>query len=857
MSIPTLGLDFMPGAGPFDVPGYYYLNLTGASGSRVSTPDHASLDITTTDLSGAIELAAPVGLSSTSPGYEVWSKYVSSGNQRSWHLRLKTDGTLLLFWSADGTNVLQANSTAPIPRPQVGSVTVGWWLDVDNGAAGRTITFYAREGDLAGLLANLGTSVLGTAVVQAGTTSIFNSTAPVDIGDLSGTGDPAFVGKVRRAQLRNGNLSTGTIVANPDFAAQAPGTTSFADSAGRTWTVNSPAEIVGFDWVDITSRLLGASWSWGRTDPLSTFSPGEAEVVLGNEDRQLDPTYSSGTWFGELNPRVPFRLRMSNDGGSTWKDQFYGFVEGGFEQTYFQPSWATCTVKLVDILEVIGSTRLPRTAYQAEVLTDNPEAFWQLDETSGSQMADSSVHRRHGIYDNSILGQDPLVAGDGHSLSAPNDSDSRGYWSGDGLPTASPCTLEAWVKLPRDLLAVKSIIVAQRDSALGQALWLKVDSSVGSPNGELLIHFHGLGTGYKARGHARVDDDQPHHVVCTIAGNTPGDVILYVDSVVQTKTTVTAGNPGAWTSLRLWSVGNTIDNGVGDYGLGGLIDEAAVYSYVLTADQVAAHYLGGSTAFSGEATGARVDRVLDIIGMPTELREIATGDTTCGPAEYDSATVGDYLRGVAESEQGYLYVDHANGGKLTFKGRYNRLTATRSTTSQATFTDTQPTPGGQYAFRNIHPSPNGIASIVNDVQVRWPGGVENVGDDASQAAYGARSRTLTTEAPTPVAAASAGNWMIARFGQPQSRIRSFELYPAGDSSSWNTVLDLRVSDRVTINWKPQNVGTQISQPLIIEGVNGKLSGGLEWEMSYQLSDADDTQVWIWGTSTWDETTTWG
>lgn len=847
MSIPTLGLDFMPGAGPFDIPGDYYLLSTGAVGSNATTPDTAALDITG-DIDVRVDMTLDRWTAPSGSGYEVLGKFAPASNQ-SWLLWLDSNRKIVLYTSADGTAIITSRSTAPIPIAS-GRLAIRATCDVNNGAGGNTVTFYTAP-TIAGSWTQL-----GSPVVNAGTTSIFNSTATLGVGNVPTSGFQSPPGRFHAARVY-ADLIGSDVRANPDFTAQAPGTTSFSDGAGRTWTVNSPAEIVGFDWVAITTRLLSASWSWGRTDPLSAFTPGEAEVVLSNEDRQLDPTYSSGTWFGELNPRVPFRLRMSNDGGSTWKDQFYGFVEGGFEQTYHPPNWATCTVKLVDILEVIGSTRLPRTAYQAEVLTDIPDAFWQVDETSGTQMADSTLYLRHGSYDNGLLGQQPLITGDGHSMSAPNGSDSRGRWSGDGLPQAAPCTLEAWVKLPRDLLTVKSIVVAQRDSALGNALWFKVDSSVGSPNGELLIHFHGLGTGYKARGHTRVDDDQPHHVVCTIAGNTPGDVILYVDSVVQTKTTVTAGNPGAWTSLRLWTVGNTIDNGVGDYGLGGLIDEVAVYSYVLTADQVAAHYLGGSTAFSGEATGTRVDRVLDIIGMPTELREIATGDTTCGPAEYDGATVGDYLRGVAESEQGYLYVDHANGGKLTFKGRYNRLTATRSTTSQATFTDTQPTPGGQYAFRNIHPSPNGIASIVNDVQVRWPGGVENVGDDASQAAYGARSRTLTTEAPTPVAAASAGNWMIARFGQPQSRIRSFELYPAGDSSSWNTVLDLRVSDRVTINWKPQNVGTQISQPLIIEGVNGKLSGGLEWEMSYQLSDADDTQVWIWGTSTWDETTTWG
>lgn len=848
MSLPYRRVQFMPGAGPFDQPGDYRLELTGAAGSRASTPDDNALDVT--DLSGAIELRAPVGLPTVGLGYELISKYVNAGNQRSWHIRLHPAGSVTLFWSADGTNVLQANSGAPLPRPLVGSLTVGWHLDVNNGAGGRTITFYARQGDLAGLLANLGTSVLGTPIVQAGTTSVFNSTAPLDIGDLSGTADPAYVGVVRRAQVRNGDLSTGTIVANPDFTLQTPGTTNFSDSATRSWTVNPPAAIVGYDWVTIPGQKvrLPLSWDDGRSNELDQFRSATATVHIKNNDRHFDPEHTTGPYFGKLNPRTPFRIQLSTD-GTAWVDQYYGFVKDGWRQSYAKPSVSTCTVELGDLLGVLESEPLPRTAYELTVVGDAARAYWTLDETGGTQMADSSGYGRHGIYDNGLLGEDPLITGDGRALACPNPGESRGRWSGEGLPEGPPCTLEAWIRTPRDLLRVKSIIVAQRDTSLGSALWMKVDSSAGAPNGQLTIHFHGLG-GYKAYGHVRCDDDRPHHVVCTIADNTTAGVLLYVDGVLQTKTTATAGSVLNWTDLLAWTVGNTIDNGVGDYGLDGIIDEAAVYDSVLTASQIQDHYTAGSTGFSGEFSGARINRVLDFIGVPASLRDVAAGDSTVGPAEYGGDSAGSYLQKVVESEQGVLYVDHRNGGKLKFRGRYARLTETRSKTSQTTFTP-------KHFREDVVPEPNGVETVVNVAEVTWRGGKEVVSDDTSRRRFGAQARSLNTEAPTAAAAQNAGNWLIARYKDPQVRLRHLPLNLAGKPNLWSKILDLRISDRITVQRHPQQVGASVSNELIVEGVRHSLNEDRSWTVDYRLSNADDAQVWIWGTSAWGVDAAWG
>lgn len=1057
MTATDLVVEFMPGAGPLDVAGDYYLSLTGtalgtAGGSKATTPDVAALDIVG-DIDVRVDFTAAQWTAPPGTLLKLIGKGNLSASDRSWILYTDVNRKLVFRWTTNGTTSIDSVSTVAVPI-SAGRLAVRVTLDVDDGAGNRVTTFYTAP------TIDGSWTQLGAVVTTAGTTSIWNSATALEIGDVIGTSFPSVKGRCHAAEIRNG-VGGSDIRANPNFAIQPPGTISFADAAGRTWTVNSPATIVGFDWEEISEQLLYATWTIGRADELEPFPAGTAQILLKNDERLLDPEYTAGTWYGQLEPRTPFRiqsiasaldlpgtagatastpdhadyavtdidvrlqlamddwtpggfgvflvgqwpnvggnngwaftmdatghpavtwttdgtttvtrtstvatgftdgsdhwLRLTHDvnngaaghtvtfytstdgitwttldtvttggttsifnstaaltindvlpfagqvrylelrssiGGSvvtrpeftsqnagtrsfkdrsdrTWTvngaavivldtvfrtDEFYGFVgDEGFQQISQPPSLGNCQVQLADLLDILGEDALPQTAYDAEVLANSPEAFWKLDETTGTQMADSSGNGRHGVFDNSILGQEPLVKGAGHSAEFPHVGDHRGRWSGEGLPVGAPTSIEAWVRTTRDAAATKSLVVVQRDASLGARLWLGIQTSAaGSPDGEIVIDFAGLGTNYKARGSTRIDDDEIHHVVLTFAGNTAAEVLLYVDGALETKTLISGTNPGSWTSLLLWTVGNYTNTGAGDFGFDGFVDEVAVYSYVLTAEQVADLYEAGTTAFA-ETSGERIDRVLDILGVPAALRDIATGDTTVGPAAYEGANAGTYMQAVAESEQGYLYVDHRNGGKLTFKGRYHRHTDTRSLTSQATFSDST-TETLHYERDGLVVDPRNARSIVNIVDVEWRGGSVQARSQSSIDSYGPRTRSLTTEAATPTAGLSAGDWIINRNSQPRERVRAFRLHPGADARLRAPARALRINDRITFGRHPQQVGSATTKELIVEGLTHTFERGVDWSTSVRTSAADTGDVWIWGTSTWGETTIWG
>ena len=249
------------------------LAVPGTAGNYASTPDNAALDIV-----GDIDLRAEVTLGDWTPvaNPRFVAKYTLAGNQRSYAFGIQSSGQLVLLWSNNGIAQLTAFSSVSVPTApahQFLRVT----LDVDNGAAGNTAVFFTGT-SLAGPWTQL-----GTPVIQAGVTAIFSSTAIMEAGTL-GAGTLDLSNELINAlEVRNG--IGGAVVANPNFGAQAPGTTSFVDGAGRTWTVNGTAQIIA------GNTSSGASISPAGLDALPEVVDGWKEVSL----RFSAPTVVGGT----------------------------------------------------------------------------------------------------------------------------------------------------------------------------------------------------------------------------------------------------------------------------------------------------------------------------------------------------------------------------------------------------------------------------------------------------------------------------------------------------------------------------------------------------------------------------------
>lgn len=207
-----------------------YLDLDGVSGT-CTTPDHASLDIT-----GDIDIrwdGAPSSWGIGGHSTILVSKLADSTNNRSYVFVARLGGYLGLYWSTTGSDINLVASTRPVPFLSSHRGAVRVTFDVNNGSGGKTATFYTSD-TIDGTWTQL-----GDAVTSTGTTSIYAGTAAVELGRCTDSTFFPSRQKVYAAQIRDG--IGGTVVANPDFRAQATGGTSLTDSAGRAWTATSAA----------------------------------------------------------------------------------------------------------------------------------------------------------------------------------------------------------------------------------------------------------------------------------------------------------------------------------------------------------------------------------------------------------------------------------------------------------------------------------------------------------------------------------------------------------------------------------------------------------------------------------------
>jgi hypothetical protein len=165
-------------------------------------------------ITGDIDIRVDVSLDSwTATGEQVLvSKYGSSGNRTfRFHVSSFAGNKPQIEWSPDGTTLLSAvPSTFTIPADG----TRKWLrvtLDVDNGASGRTIRFYDSTDGVTW-------TQIGTDVVQAGVTSLYNSTIEWQVAARGGYlgGGLLSNGKFYHVEARNGIDGPTVIPAKPE-----------------------------------------------------------------------------------------------------------------------------------------------------------------------------------------------------------------------------------------------------------------------------------------------------------------------------------------------------------------------------------------------------------------------------------------------------------------------------------------------------------------------------------------------------------------------------------------------------------------------------------------------------------------
>lgn len=762
------------------------------TGDYISTPDAAAWNV-----SGVIRVVVRMSAPDWTPAAsgQIIGHWRAANGSRGWAMFLNSDGDLLWFVSADGTaNTLIQASDAPV---LVDGTT--YWIGVEYDTDTGALTFYKADDAL-----NLPTIWSGWTEVSTHSVTAavpFDSVERLTVGAQGNGVSSPLAMTLYAASV----YDDGTQIASPDFTTAGDptaelGAATYTDAQDNVWTLQGDAEIAGLP----------------RRYPM---------------------------WHGFI----------TDFGDATPDDAL-------FEQT----------ITAKDGFLILDQIGLTKTWFELEVEKDGPSHWWYLDEpgdaTNPLDLApvDSETPTVVGFYSNGLpeLGVQAIVAYDGGRTCTSWDG-TTGSWI--NLPAYAPdsntpgFTIEGWFQLDAaDLPATSSVyplcwfgVFDALDPTDYTRVQVDMYGSTAVTPGEIGVSYNAAGLINTAFSGVNLADGETHHFVATL-NVTTAEVGIYIDG--ELLDTDSSAHSVGW-------IGAVSANGNyrrGAIGTGyftsarltfpGIQSHVVVYEgNILSADRVADHYAAGSTAFSGDKTGERVERMLDYYGWPALLRDIDTGTAILGAHDLPSGSLLSYLQSLSGTEIGAMFMNPEN--RLAFRGRYANYTETRSTTSQATFGDGHSSSLLKYVQDGFSLRRD-EAQIHNPVTASRQGGVSFTAEDTAlsdpETGYGRRD----WQAPTSLerddgAMSSRAHWLLERGKDPEPRLANMTIRPRRAVELWPATLGLANQDRVTVERTPLGIAPQESVDQWIESIKHKASPKV-FETSVVGAPADDTEYLVVG-----------
>ena len=261
--------------------GVQHVHLPGIAGNYPSAPNSAALSIT-----GDIDIQARVAPPDWTPATEmaIVSKFTTAADQRSYMavIRSGSTGLLRLYWSENGIALLTGTSSVAPTVSNGDYLWIRFTLDVNGGAGGAgRVTFYTGGSGTSPTWVQLG----DTADAGSAPTSIFDGSAPVEIGTYDGGSAGLLQAEVTNARIYS-DITETTLEFDADFTDRTAVTEPFATFTegspnAATVTFNRTAAGRKLTVVDRALFLLGTDDFFDIADDAGLdFAAGESFTIL-------------------------------------------------------------------------------------------------------------------------------------------------------------------------------------------------------------------------------------------------------------------------------------------------------------------------------------------------------------------------------------------------------------------------------------------------------------------------------------------------------------------------------------------------------------------------------------------------
>ena len=167
------------------------------------------------------------------------------------------------------------------------------------------------------------------------------------------------------------------------------------DSATRGLLDSTEFTLGGERFFDITDRLVTTTVRRGKNNALDRIDAGIVTITVDNSDREFDPLYEAGPYYGQLIPRRSVRV-SAND-----VPVFRGFIDD-FDIQYEPGKQSVVQIQVSDAFSVLANSGLEEFTPSSELsgarintVLDRPEVDWPADQrdidAGNSVMLDADV----------------------------------------------------------------------------------------------------------------------------------------------------------------------------------------------------------------------------------------------------------------------------------------------------------------------------------------------------------------------------------------------------------------------------------------------------------------------------------
>lgn len=620
----------------------------------------------------------------------------------------------------------------------------------------------------------------------------------------------------------------------------------YAEVAFDTDPKVRPADV---DYTDLRTEGAGLrSFSCQRGSPVrgADTETGTASATVDNRTRALDPGNDESPWSPNVKPRR--RIRFVEDISN--RIVFTGFIER------LVPSWrqgdGTVDVQAFDLFGLIAGETLPPSVLQLEIEGDGATAHWPLGESSGV-WADDVIGASDGSWNT------PVGGGDGVPFD-PRPAQVLKLGTLDGrlagqYATTSPVAFTESFSLEMCFRwlgggtgNVYNLQLFAAFNNTGAAITAYVDSS----DRALYIR---VGTREFIQDTDIVGllDGRWHHILFEFdadlsPGGDSGAAFCYVDGAARGFGGFAGGTPtGDFTAQRV---------AIGPYELapegddwtpeGYQVAHVALYGDTVGQALAISHTAAITAPWDGDTTGERLGRILDLIGVDDDDRDIDTGTQTCGPAVLASQNALQYTQKIKATEGGSWFV--SADGKATFRERVEN-----DPTPTFTISDD---PVGDSGVPYVTVSPDfSLDRVVNVAKVtREAGDVLTAQNDSSVAAYGARTIELSTLHRSAGAARGRGALLVNQFAEPRVVVDRAVLAGRRSDTPASVTLGAELGDVGLAIMRPTGGGTAIEQLSQLERVEHSMTPQGEWRTTFGFSPLVVLPEFEWDTpgQGWDE-----